>query len=835
MTRFVCIHGHFYQPPRENPWLEEVEVEDSAYPYHDWNARITAECYGPNAASRILDSGKRIIDIVNNYSRISFNFGPTLLAWLEQHEPDVYAAILDADRESMTRFSGHGAAIAQVYNHIIMPLANNRDKYTEIRWGITDFEHRFRRKPEGMWLAETAVDYETLDLLAEAGIRFTILSPRQAGKVRVIGDGEWTEVSGGMVDTSMPYLCRLPSGRSIALFFYDDPLAQEVAFSGLLENGGNFANRMIQYFRKGREGGLLLVASDGETYGHHHRFGDMALAYALYLIETEQPARITIPGEYLALVPPTHEISIIENTSWSCTHGVGRWKGDCGCCTHGAVVRPAVLPSIDRTNRTKTPPGPLQGCEISWNQRWRGPLRTAMDWLRDTLIPVYVDRMNSYVSDPWQARNGYIRVILDRSPESLDAFFAAHAFRPLSHEERVRASRLLEMERNALLMYTSCGWFFDDISGIEPVQVMQYACRTMQLLQEVTGLDLEPEFLALIREAVSNLPEYKNGAEVYRNYVKTAIVDLSRVGFHVALSSLVTGSPEKVAIRNYSVRSLAFSRSVAGDLRLATGKIFLRSSITGEENTLEFAVFYLGNHNFLGGARVAGSGEEFGRVEAELKSAFSMGDAPQLILLIQRHFGPRSYTLWDLFKDGQRKVLYHILNAALTEIDSQYRQIYRQYFPLLKGMREMQVPVPKALGDPVWHVLNTDITKALRSPVIDTADLYILVHEMVNGKFSPDASVIEYAAVKAIRSRMQQLLSEPDNVALLDTINTIFLTLRPLALTYDLWECQNLYFRIGRPQYKARREKAAAGDELSRRWAAAFEELGTNIGVNCSC
>ena len=400
MSRYICIHGHFYQPPRENPWLEEVEVEDSAYPYHDWNARITAECYGPNAASRILDSEKRIIDIVNNYSRISFNFGPTLLAWLETHKPEVYAAILEADVESRKRFSGHGAAIAQVYNHIIMPLASSRDKHTQILWGIRDFEHRFRRKPEGMWLAETAVDIETLDMLAEAGILFTILSPKQAGRVRKIGDEGWTDVSRGTIDTSMPYLCRLPSGRSIALFFFDDTLAQEVAFSNLLENGEVFASRMMQYFsRNQKQDGLLTVASDGETYGHHHRFGDMALAYALYLIEAKHPARITIFGEYLALVPPTREVMILENTSWSCPHGVERWRSDCGCCTHGTIVRTATPVSHGQTGIPRTPTI-LKGCELSWRQKWRTPLRMAMDWLRDTLVPIYVDRMNSFVSDP---------------------------------------------------------------------------------------------------------------------------------------------------------------------------------------------------------------------------------------------------------------------------------------------------------------------------------------------------------------------------------------------------------------------------------------------------
>ncbi|MEI7649400.1 MAG: glycoside hydrolase, partial [Methanomicrobiales archaeon] len=340
MSRFVCIHGHFYQPPRENPWLEEVETEDSAYPYHDWNERITAECYAPNATSRILDSNKKIIDIVNNYAKISFNFGPTLLAWLEQNNKEVYQAILKADKESMNRFSGHGSAIAQIYNHIIMPLANSRDKHTQVIWGIKDFISRFGREPEGMWLPEAAVDLETLEILAEQKIKFTILSPKQASRIKPVNDTQWTDVSRGGIDTSMPYLCRLPSGESIAIFFYDEAISQEIAFSNLLENGEVFANRMIRYFSQyQKQSGLLNIASDGETYGHHHRFGDMALAYALYLIESKNLASITIYGEYLSKNPPTHQVEIIENTSWSCTHGIERWREDCGCCTTGSIVQ----------------------------------------------------------------------------------------------------------------------------------------------------------------------------------------------------------------------------------------------------------------------------------------------------------------------------------------------------------------------------------------------------------------------------------------------------------------------------------------------------------------
>ncbi|PKL60331.1 MAG: glycoside hydrolase, partial [Methanomicrobiales archaeon HGW-Methanomicrobiales-4] len=419
MNRYICIHGHFYQPPRENPWLEEIEIEDSAYPFHDWNERITAECYAPNASSRILGSGKEIIDIVNNYSRISFNFGPTLLSWIERHKPELYAQILQADRESQKRFSGHGSAIAQVYNHIIMPLAPTRDKQTEVIWGIQDFIFRFNRRPEGMWLAETAVDIETLDILAEQGILFTILDPEQAKKIKTSRDTVWTEIQQGKFDISKPYLCRLPTGRSIAIFFYDHGIASELAFGTLLSNGENFADRMMSTFSgQSDTPRILSIATDGETYGHHHRFGDMALAYALHTIESKQRAEITIFGEYLEKHPPTDEVEIHENSSWSCIHGVERWRSNCGCRTYHACLISDPQACVSLTSDTTSYNSRL------WNQKWRTPLREAMNHLNSRLSELYEKEAADLFSDAWVARNEYIDIILDRSEKSLNWFFA---------------------------------------------------------------------------------------------------------------------------------------------------------------------------------------------------------------------------------------------------------------------------------------------------------------------------------------------------------------------------------------------------------------------------
>lgn len=833
MGRCICIHGHFYQPPRENPWLEEVEVDDSAYPYHDWNARITAECYAPNAASRILDSKKRIVDIVNNYASISFNFGPTLLKWLEQNSPQVYSAILEADKESINRFSGHGSAIAQVYNHVIMPLANSRDKRTQVIWGIKDFVHRYGRQPEGMWLAETAVDLETLDILAEQGISFTLLSPEQASRIKKLTDNNWTDVSKGTVDSFMPYLCRLPGGKSIAIFFYDESLAQELAFGNLLKNGEEFANRMVHVFSRNRnESGLLSVASDGETYGHHHRFADMALAYALYLVRTKNLATVTIFGEYLANNPPTHEVEIRENTSWSCPHGIERWRSDCGCCTHGTIIHdPDAHPAGPAPAKDIAAPG--KSSRTLWRQTWRKPLRDAMNWLRDLLVPLYESRAGRYFSDPWGARDDYIEIILDRSPENIERFFSQHSSRSLTHDEKTEALKLLEMQRNAMLMFTSCGWFFDDISGIESVQVLQYACRAMQLAQDVAGLNPETGFIALLAGARSNIPEYQNGADIYRDHVRTTVIDLPRIVFHYALYSLIVDSPETIGIRHYSLKHESYEKSDTGGLRLVTGRSFLHSSITWEEKTLEYAVIHLGDYDFMGGVREHTDDEAFIRLQVRLRTAFLDRDTSLLITTMEEEFGTRSYSLWHLFRDGQREVLFRLLDSTLTDLESTCRKVYRQHSRLIHAMNEMQIPVPKAIKDPVWYIMNVDLNTLLAGEHIDLQKLRQMVNEMSKGQFSPDTPTLDYTASRALTALMKKIVSVPHDIDLFEEINAIFSILAPLSLSYDLWECQNDYFHIGKEHLAAMQKKAGTSDPRAAQWILRFGELGKWLGVKC--
>ena len=498
MNKFLCIHGHFYQPPRENPWLGVIEEQKTAAPHHDWNERITSECYQPNARTTILNNQDRPIRVVNNYSNMSFNIGPTLLSWMEQYATDTYHAILEADKESQKKFSGHGSAIAQVYNHMIMPLANERDKETQVIWGIKDFERRFNRKPEGMWLAETAVDIKTLEVLAEHDITFTILSPTQAQQVKLIGAKEWADVNEGKVDTQIPYICPLPSGKSITLFFYDGQIADETAFGKLLKNGIDFANRLIKEFPKHKKKPRLVsIANDGETYGHHHEFGNMALAYMVHHVEKNELATITIYGEFLAKNPPTYEVQIMENTSWSCSHGIERWKAHCGC----------------RLDLKK-----------DWSQDWRKYLRKSLDWLRDELASLFEQSMAPYYDDPWAVRNNYISVMLEDSPANQQLFLWELSAKELSVGDQQKIRDLLEMQRYAMLMYTSCGWFFDDISGLETIQILCYAAKAMQLAVKIGGKDYEEEFLSHLESAKSNIPEMENGKTIYNLTVKSAMV-----------------------------------------------------------------------------------------------------------------------------------------------------------------------------------------------------------------------------------------------------------------------------------------------------------------------
>ncbi len=806
MDRFICIHGHFYQPPRENAWLEEIEIQDSAHPYHDWNERVSAESYAPNSASRILDIEDRIIDIVNNYARISFDAGPTLLTWMEKFSPDVYQAILQADRESRGRFHGHGSAIAQAYNHIIMPLANSRDKRTQILWGLRDFESRFGRAAEGLWLPETAVDLETLDLAAEQGILFTILSPFQAAQVRKQAAREWTDVSLGRIDPKKPYLCRLPSGRAIALFFYDGPIAHDVAFGDVLRNGEGFAKRLMAAFAPDGAGPALVhIATDGETYGHHHRFGDMALAYCLYFLESHKLADLTVYGDYLERFPPVEEVKIFENTAWSCAHGVERWRSDCG----------------DNS-----------GANPRWNQKWRAPLREAMEWLRDKAAPIFEQGMKDFADEPWAVRDDYIHVILDRSPQNIEAFFTSHARRPLSPGDKVKFLKLCEIQRHAMLIFTSDGWFFDDISNVETVQVIQYAARAMQLARDVSGEELEPGFLKRLEKAQSNLPEQGNGGRIFDRLVRPAIVDFPRLAAHYAVSSLFEEYPQAFKIAHYEASADVCERAVIGKRKMAVGKVTLKSEITWEQRTMSYAVLHLGDQNLTAGVKEHEDEKRFQAMCKSIMEAFTRSDMTSALRLIDQGFGTHSFSLWHLFKDERRKVLNQILEDNLRSLEAVFRQVFESNYALMQALIELQIPLPEALSTPAEFVLNADFRSVMTRDVIDFGRLQGLMEEYTIWSFKPDAAAAGYIVSKKINAMMASWVEHPENLSDLATIERLLSVLRPLGMDLDLWRSQNIYFLIGKSIYAATKRRAEKGDASARDWLSLFDSVGRELRVD---
>jgi alpha-amylase/alpha-mannosidase (GH57 family) len=797
MKRFVCIHGHFYQPPRENPWLEEIERQDSAFPYHDWNERVTDECYGPNATARILSQDGRIEKIVNNYSRISFNFGPTLLSWMKEYQPEIYRALIEADLESSQRFSGHGSALAQVYNHIIMPLANARDRRTQVVWGLRDFESRFGRKAEGMWLAETAADLDSLEALAEHGVKFTILSPYQARRVRPIGGRNWREVAGGKIDPRMPYRHALPSGRSIDLFFYDGPIAQSVAFEGVLNRGEDFARRLLGALDDNpAEPQLVHIATDGETYGHHHRYGDMALAYALDFIERDPSVALTNYGEYLEKFPPQQEVQIEENTSWSCAHGVERWRSNCGC---------------------------YSGAHPGWSQEWRGPLRKSLDLLRDDLAGRFESEAAALLKDPWAARNDYIEVVLDRSVQVFQNFLKRHAAGKLDAEQRVRAARLLEMQRNAMLMYTSCGWFFDDLAGIETVQILAYAGRVIQLAQQIFGDHIESQVLESLEPAISNLPKEGNGREIYERHVRPAFVDLMRVGAHYIITSLFHGTKVE-GIHSYRVDREDHREFEIGRNRMVLGRGRFTSDITLEEDTLVFGAVYFAHHTVNAGVRVHRGDEAYQALVEEASSIFQAADYPKIIRTFDKHFGDSSYSLFSLFRDQQQSVLDIILSSTMAEIETHYRSVYEDQAPLIRFLHELGARVPQPLQMTAELVLNARM-KELLSAEDPNQERIVHTLDEAHGsgvKLNEAELQLEFQAV--IERKAAALAAAPESLTALNELHRAARIFHELPFAVGVRRAQNIVYDLIESTYQTKADRGA-GDPDSARWVETFRLL----------
>ena len=896
-TRFVCVHGHFYQPPRENPWLESVEVQDSAAPFHDWNDRITAECYAPNGASRITNAENQIIRILNNYSRMSFNFGPTLLSWLDDKAPRAYQMILEADRASAARFGGHGSALAQVYNHIIMPLASVRDARTQIRWGIADFEHRFGRKPEGMWLAETAVNRQVLDLLAQEGILFTILAPNQCARVRPIlpeapsasfpafrPDSDWMPTADASVDPTQPYRIPLEKGRSIAVFFYDGPNSRAIAFEGLLDSGEKFGSRLLGGLKAVPSGDptraqLSHVATDGESYGHHHKHGEMALSFAMHWLEEKGHATLTNYGEFLDKFPPTWEAEVAENTSWSCAHGVERWRSDCGC----------------------------NGGKPGWNQQWRGPLRAALDLLRDETAPLAEQLAKPLIKDLWAARDAYIHVLLnrenpERASETLEAFLAAHAVRELSQQERTTVLELMELQRQLQLMYTSCGWFFDEISGIETVQIIAYAGRVLQLAQELfgqpdgegrsritdaQGSTLESRFLAILAQAKSNVPEMGDGAQVYKRYVTGMKIGLEQVGAHYAISSIFRNYPEEGQLFCFDVKRDSHEVFTSGRGKVALGRARIRSRITEEAEEICFAVLHLGDQNLSAAVRryTPADAEAFEAFSADVRAAIRKANLPEIIRLIDRFFAPpydrraaqpashvvldpvdpqpgqpesvvgavepniahtvdpvqapassgrpgsallpTAYSLTSLFADEQHRILRTILNQTMGEMEDSLRKIYEDHASLLHFLTDAGMNPPPALALAAQFSTNSSLRRAIEADPFDPQEVADLLQRAATDHTPLDAQLLSFAASQRMKKALVKLEAATESgpqaaFVALNSALTLAESIQEMPFEVSIWQAQNIWNDLLRRTDIAYR---------SQEWRDGYKRLGQAMNI----
>ena len=810
---FLTIHGHFYKPPRENPWLEAIELQDSALPFHDWNERINKECYNPNSVSKIVDSRNRILDVVNNYEYMSYNFGPTLLSWMEQFAPLTYERIIKADIESISEHNGHGNAIAQVYNHIIMPLANEHDKETQIKWGIRDFEYRFGRKPEGMWLAETAVDDDTLRILEANGIKFTILSPYQADKFKKKGDKEWTDVSWGNIDPARSYKYNIKSapGKSIDLFFYDGAISRSVAFDELLKDGNKFIKRLKEGVSDCRDFPQIVnIATDGESYGHHTKFGDMALAYVLKVKAKDEGFKITNYAEYLEKYRSDCEVEIKQASSWSCFHGVGRWKEDCGCSTGGH-------------------PG--------WNQKWRKPLREALDYLRDELVIIFEQEGPKYFDNVWEVRNNYIDVILDRNEMNVKKFQQDNFKPDLSDEQKVHAMELLEIQRQAMLMYTSCGWFFSEISGIETVQIMKYAARAMQLATKFSNKDLETHFLEILSEAKSNIPEHGTGKDIFERFVKPSIVTTKQIASLWALSSLYQDFEDEESVYCYTIKKEAYKKVQKGSSTFVVGHIEIQSKITLQKSNVMFALMQYSGGDFHCAIKEYSDDFEFNKIKTNLIKTFLMNPLTEIIRAMDECFGKEYFTLKDIFIEERRKILQILLKGKLEKFSQTYQVMYDEGKGSIYHLQGLGLKIPDEFKISAAYALSHKFNDIVvhsggfldEDSIQQATDLN---YEAKKIDIQLDKTPSNKIFSKKILQNINRLVHSFE-IQQADVLLEIFDSINKLELQIDISEAQNIYFsKIYHKIGDIIESGTATKSSSNKKFIEMLLEIGENLNIN---
>ena len=785
MGKKICIHGHFYQPPRENPWTGVIGRERSAAPWHDWNERITDECYQPNTAARILDSQGFIRSISNNYSRISCDFGPTLLTWLERARPKVYEDILRADIMARERFSGHGSALAHPFHHLILPLLSRADKETEVRWGIRDFEDRFGRFPEGMWLPEMAVDKETLSVLADQGISFTLLSPSQ-GCIQQHTPREST-TRDGSIDTTVPYLCCLPGGAEISIFFQDAALSSQVAFGDLLGNGDRFSGRLLS---ADPGEGLVHFATDGETYGHHRPFGEMALSWCLDRIESSAPGTLTLYGEYLAAHPPEREVEIIECTSWSCPHGIGRWHEGCSC---------------------------ESGRHAGWSHGWRGPLRTAIQELSLSLTEIFSREAGAFFNDPWSARDACIGLLRDRSPESIEKFFRDHASRAMDPGEQEKALALLEMARQGLAMQTSCAWFFDDIADREAVQILRSAARAIQIARDRTGTPLEQDFIRRLSAIPGNRPQYPDGGVVYRDCVLPLVLSPEHQASCLALIDSAGEGPHVLHADAYSGDFLSSGKLIpAHDLSLLVRPIRYCFMSTGKDA----ALLGLASASGIPPADVAG----------ELRTILRKKGYTAAAEKFTTQF-PRVFTFAEFPPDGRRLIVRSRLDRVTRAFNEAAEVLYERY----AGNEEAGMD-PRSASPLVtrlaWYVLTGRLDTVLSSPDAAAEDLRRLAAAFSHWGIPDILRAQRPSSGRFITRLMEDWVCHPNDRDRLGTVVDTLTLIRTAGAACPVWNLQNLFIAVRDGPARTWETGAQFGNEEAVAWWEKFRALGHLLGVS---
>ncbi|MDR2577962.1 MAG: DUF3536 domain-containing protein [Chitinispirillales bacterium] len=675
-NKYLVVHGHFYQPPRENPWLDIIEQQESAAPYHDWNERIYDECYRPNAYSRLLDSRGMITGIHNNYLHMSYNFGPTLFTWLERYHPVTARKMIAADKESAARLGGHGSAVAQVFNHVIMPLASRRDKLTQIRWAKHFFKKRYGREPGGMWLGETAINMETVVCLIEENIRYVILSPSQAESFRRIGDHDWTHTSHHQIDTRRPYRI-FPSDNSgnrldgfLDVFFFDEGLSKEVSFNDILQDSRTLGNRINQCYDPHNGGNqLVTIATDGETFGHHKAYGDMCLAYFFTNIAPELGITPVNFGYYLSINPPEYEVTLGdahgEGRAWSCAHGVGRWSRDCGCHTGG---------------------------EEGWHQAWRGPFRHALQRLQSQIDFHFEARLSTLFSDPWALRDKYINVMWEPSLSKTAEFLQAQSGKfNFNGELTAEVRRLLEAQKFMQFAFTSCAWFFNDISGIETVQNLAYACRALQLgLPEDSKLPVLETFLDDLSKAPSNLKD-TNGRTLFERHILPYYHHERILAFTAAAQQILAvkrqSSYEKT-VYNLELKSVLSYR--IDRVHYDSVAVRMESGITGESSSWSVLISYSPETKLRGWVVPA-------------KSLPASNGKPDAWIT---HPDAKMFSLADLFYSSRHDLSEYFLDRMAKDTDSRFHGWMEYNEQTLNILTRLNYPLPAYCSSPAGYVLQ---------------------------------------------------------------------------------------------------------------------------------